>query len=202
MLVVGLTGGIASGKSTAADLFAKLGVPILDADVIAREVVEPDSPGLAAVAAAFGRQVLTADGRLDRAALRERVFADPAERQRLEALLHPLIRARLQQRLAALSAPYAVLVAPLLLEAGMADLVDRILVVDLPEEAQIQRVMRRDSSSRAQAENILASQYSRRRRLERADDVISNTGEPAELEPQVLKLHRLYLQLAAGQGQR
>lgn len=197
MLVVGLTGGIASGKTTVANLFERRGVPVVDADVAAREVVSPGSEGLNRLVEAFGEQMLSADGSLDRAALRRHIFATPTERQRLETILHPLIRAELVASLARASGPYALLVAPLLLEARLTDLVSRVLVIDVPEEVQIQRLMTRDGSDRGQAEAILGAQMSRRGRLGLADDVILNTGDPAALEPQVERLHSLYLQLAA-----
>ena len=196
-LVVGLTGGIASGKTSVGELFAQRRVPLVDADVVARDVVVPGSPGLAAVAAAFGAEVIGADGALDRGALRRRVFESPQERLRLEALLHPLIRAEMSRQLSQLRAPYVMLIAPLLLEADMTDLVERVLVVDVPAERQLERVMARDGSSRAEAENILASQISRQQRLDRADDVIVNDGPLSALAPQIDRLHQLYLQLAA-----
>lgn len=197
MLIIGLTGGIASGKTTVADLFAARGVPLVDADVSAREVVAPGSSGLAAVVEAFGSEILTTTGELDRRALRARVFGQPEERRRLESILHPLIRQHLQDSLQALSAPYALLVAPLLLEGDLSKAVQRVLVVDVPEEVQIARVMSRDGSSREEAEAILRAQMSRQERLARADDVIVNDGDLDALEPQVERLHRQYLRLAA-----
>lgn len=193
-LVVGLTGGIASGKSTVGRLFVDLGVPVLDSDAAARDVVLPGTPGLTAVAAAFGPEIIAADGTLDRRALRERIFDSPEERRRLDAILHPLIRAELRARLAELRAPYAILEVPLLFEAGFDTEVDRALVVDAPESLQIQRVMARDGVSEEQARRILAAQMSRADRLARADDVVRNDGEP--LEPQVKRLHAKYLDLA------
>ncbi len=197
MLIIGLTGGIASGKTTVADLFAARGVPLVDADVSAREVVAPGSSGLAAVVEAFGSEILTTTGELDRRALRARVFGQPEERRRLESILHPLIRQHLQDSLQALSGPYALLVAPLLLEGDLSKAVQRVLVVDVPEEVQIARVMSRDGSSREEAEAILRAQMSRQERLARADDVIVNDGDLDALEPQVERLHRQYLRLAA-----
>lgn len=172
MLIIGLTGGIASGKTTVADLFAARGVPLVDADVSAREVVAPGSSGLAAVVEAFGSEILTTTGELDRRALRARVFGQPEERRRLESILHPLIRQHLQDSLQALSGPYALLVAPLLLEGDLSKAVQRVLVVDVPEEVQIARVMSRDGSSREEAEAILRAQMSRQERLARADQSI------------------------------
>lgn len=196
-LIVGLTGGIASGKTTVADLFAARGVPLVDADVVAREVVEPGEEGLSRLAEEFGPDILSPDRRLDRAALRKRIFAAPEARRRVEAMLHPLIRHRMEQRLAGLRGPYLLLVAPLLLEAGLEDLVDRVLVVDAAEEAQVERLMRRDASDPVEARAILAAQLSRQERLARADDVIANAGTLAELEAAVEALHRRYLKLAA-----
>lgn len=193
MLIVGLTGGIASGKTTVADLFAARGIPLVDADVSAREVVAPGSAGLTEVVAAFGPEVLTPAGELDRRALRERVFADPAERQRLEAILHPLIGQHLHQGLQAATGPYVLLVAPLLLEGTLKRTVHRVLVVDVPEETQIQRVMARDGSGRAEAEAILAAQMPRAERLAQADDIIVNNDGLDALELQVEQLHRKYL---------
>ena len=196
MLVVGLTGGIASGKSTVAELFAAHGVPVVDADIAAREVVAPGSEGLAAVASAFGTEVLTAAGELDRRALRARVFADDEQRLRLEAILHPLIRRRLLEQLDALTAPYALLVAPLLLETGLDRVTGRVLVVDVPEAVQIERVMARDRVDATQARAVLASQLSREQRLAGATEVIRNDGAREDLQAQVETLHRQYLAAA------
>lgn len=195
MLIVGLTGGIASGKTTVADLFTGRGVPIVDADIAARDVVAPGSQGLNEVVQAFGSEVLTPAGELDRRALRERVFSDPAERKRLEAILHPLIGQRLQQGLASAKGPYVLLVAPLLLEGTLKQTVHRVLVVDVPEEVQIQRVMARDGSQRTEAEAILAAQMPRQERLAQADDVLVNEAGLAALEQQVEQLHQKYLSL-------
>ena len=195
---VALTGGIASGKSTVADLFAALGVPVIDTDVIAREVVEPGEPALAQVAAAFGPEVLGPDGRLDRRRLRDMVFADPTARRRLEAILHPAIRARMEAQSRAAGGPYQLLVIPLLAEGGRRDHVDRVLLVDVPESAQVERLMRRDGSSREQARAALAAQASRAVRQAIADDVIENTGGVEDLRARVAELHGEYLRLAAG----
>ncbi len=199
-LRIGLTGGIASGKSTAARRFAALGVPVIDADAIAREVVAPGEPGLAAVVERFGPSILTAAGELDRRALRERVFADTAARRDLEALLHPRIRARMQALAERAEAPYVVLAIPLLAEGGARDRVDRVLVIDVPEELQLARVLARDGGSRAQAEAILAAQAGRTARLALADDVLENSGDITALERGVDELHRRYLALAASRG--
>ena len=194
---VALTGGIASGKSTVADLFAALGVPVIDTDVIAREVVEPGRPALAQVAEAFGADVLDADGRLDRKRMRERIFADADARRRLEAILHPAIRAEMERQSQAAGGPYQVLVIPLLAEGGRRDHVDRVLLVDVPEELQIQRVMWRDGVSHGEAQASLNAQATRAQRLAMADDVLRNTGRVDDLREQVAKLHQQFLRLAA-----
>ena len=193
---VALTGGIASGKTTVANLFAARGVPVIDTDVIARQVVEPGEPALAAVVEAFGDQVLGEDGRLDRRRMREHVFADAAARRRLEAILHPAIRAEMERQSRAAGGPYQVLVIPLLVESGRRDHVDRVLVVDVPEATQVERLMRRDASTREQAEAALRAQATRDARLAFADDVIENTGDLAALEARVAELHRDYLRRA------
>jgi len=197
MLVVALTGGIGSGKSTVSVRLAELGVPVIDADLIAHELTAPGEPALAAIRDAFGAEVLTADGSLDRAALRARVFSDASARKRLEAILHPRIRERMLARLARLAAPYAVLVIPLLFETGQASLADRVLVVDLPEEEQIRRVRARSGLTEEQIRRILASQAARQVRIAGADDTIDNSGDRAGLVAQVDALHRRYLALAA-----
>lgn len=196
MLKIGLTGGIASGKSTVADLFEALGAPLIDTDVLAREVVEPGEPGLAAVRDEFGPAVLTERGELDRRKLRSIVFADDEKRRRLESILHPLIRERLLAKLERLDAPYVIIAVPLLIETDFAKLVDRILVVDAPVEVQLARLMARDGSTRAEAQAIIDAQVDRETRLARADDIIDNSGDLASTRAQVEALHRRYLQLA------
>ena len=196
-LRVGLTGGIASGKSTAARRFAELGATVIDADEIAREVVAPGRPALAEITARFGAGVLTPAGELDRRALRERVFADSRERHDLEAILHPRIRAEMARRAAAAAGPYVILVIPLLVEAGERADLDRILVVDAAEEAQIARLRSRDGGSPEQARAMLAAQASRAARLARADDVLHNDGSVDALRAGVDALHRSYLEIAA-----
>ena len=196
--VVGLTGGVGSGKSTVAELFAKLGVTIADADQAARTVVQPGSPALQEIEQAFGPEVLLQDGTLDRAAMRERIFANQQERKNLEAITHPKIKEEIQRQLAAAKGNYAILVVPLLLETGQ-ELADRILVVDAPEELQINRTIKRDNSSRQQVESMLKAQASRSERLRQADDVIDNSKDPDQLPQQVEQLHRKYLRLA-GEG--
>jgi dephospho-CoA kinase len=198
---IALTGGIASGKSTVANLFAARGAVLIDTDVIAREVVEPGQPALQAVVEAFGPEVLASDGRLDRRRLRETIFADPAARRRLESILHPAIRAEMerQSRAAAMARPdaYQLLVIPLLAEGGRWDHVDRVLVVDAPEALQVERLVARDVVTEEQARASLRAQAPREARLAIADDVIRNTGRLDELEAQVAALHARYLALAA-----
>ena len=193
---VALTGGIASGKSTVAGMFAALGVPVVDTDLIARQVVEPGRPALASVVDAFGPEVLALDGSLDRRRLRDRVFADSGQRRRLEAILHPAIRAEMERQSQAAGGPYQLLVIPLLAEGGRRDHVDRVLLVDAPESAQLERLMRRDGGTREQAEAALRAQASRAQRRAIADDVLDNTGDPAALNAQVAALHERYLALA------
>jgi dephospho-CoA kinase len=196
-LRIGLTGGIASGKSTVERRFSELGVPVIDADDSARAVVVKGQTGLAAVAAAFGSAVLTEEGELDRRALRSIIFADPAQRKRLETILHPLIRADMERRAAASTGPYLVLSIPLLVEGGARDRVDRVLVVDVDEEVQLERLMRRDSVGRDEARATLAAQASRAARLQAADDLLTNGGTVTELRHAVDRLHQRYMQLAA-----
>ena len=196
-LRIGLTGGIASGKSTVADLFAQLGVPVLDTDLIARQIVEPAQPTLARVVEAFGPGVLGPDGRLDRPALRARVFSDPAARRRLEEILHPAIRAELARQSATAGGVYQVLVIPLLVEGGQVDTVDRVLVVDCPVETQLERLTARDGETAESALKIIASQASREARLAAADDVVVNAGRPEDLATQVASLDSRYRSLAA-----
>ena len=200
MLVVGLTGGIGSGKTAVSDRFARLGAPVIDTDLLARELVEPGQPALAEIVAAFGSDCLDRDGRLHRARLRERVFADPAGRRWLEAILHPRIRALARERIAGLTVPYCLLVIPLLAETGMTDLVDRVLVVDAPEAEQVRRVMARDGVTEEQARRVLAAQADRSQRLALANEIVENAGDLAALDHQVAALHQYYLTLAATQA--
>jgi dephospho-CoA kinase len=195
-LRIGLTGGIASGKSTVARRFVELGVPVIDADAAARAVVAPGKPGLAAVSERFGPRVLAANGELDRRALRDLIFEDPGLRRDLETILHPLIRADMEQSAESAVGPYVVLDIPLLVEGGSRDRVDRILVVDVDETMQLRRVMARDGCTEQQARAILASQASRSARLAAADDVLLNTGTVTDLRQAVDHLHERYLRLA------
>lgn len=194
---VALTGGIASGKTTVANLFAGLGVPLIDTDVIARQVVEPGEPALAQVVATFGPDVLDSDGRLDRRRMRERIFADPTAKHRLEAILHPAIRAEMEHQSKEAGGAYQVLVIPLLTEGKRRDHVDRVLLVDVPEELQIQRLMLRDGVTPEQARASLNAQATRADRLAMADDVVRNTGRVDDLRAEVAMLHTKYLALAA-----
>ena len=197
-LRIGLTGGIASGKSAVASAFARRGVPIVDSDRLAREVVEPGRPALAAVLREFGPEMLGRDGRLDRRRLRAVVFADEGRRRRLEAILHPAIRAASAAEVASLAAPYVVIAIPLLVETGERSAVDRVLVVDCPPETQLARLLARDRETPDGARAILAAQASRAARLAAADDVVANTGSLADLDAAVSALHERYLALAAG----
>ena len=194
-MIIGVTGGIASGKSTVARAFAALGIPWVDADEVAREIVAPGEPALAEIAEHFGEGVIAPDGSLDRRALREIVFGDAAERRRLEAITHPRIRERLIAHLARLqaqAAPYVLLVSPLLFESGQQALVDRCLVVDVPEAVQVARTAARDDVDEAQARAIVAAQMSRQERLDRADDVIDNSADEETLAARVAELDRRY----------
>ncbi|WP_226662648.1 dephospho-CoA kinase [Microbulbifer aggregans] len=200
MFIVGLTGGIGSGKSAAANRFRHHGVNVVDADQAARFVVEPGQPALAHIASHFGSHVIQPDGLLDRAALRQRVFDNPEERQWLEQLLHPLIRQEIVQALAASAqthtAPYAILESPLLIESGQSELVQRVCVVDIPEILQLERASARDGNSPEQIRKIMDAQISRAERCAKADDILDNGGSLAALERQVDDLHQRYLQLA------
>ena len=195
MAVIGLTGGIGSGKSTVARLFGDLGVHWVDADDVAREVVEPGTPALARIAEHFGEGILTSEGALDRAQLRRIVFEEPEERVWLESLLHPIIREELIRQLNPESypLPYVLLVSPLLLETDQHELVDRIVVIDVPKNVQLERTMARDTNSREQVERIIAAQMSREDRLARADEVIDNDRPLDDVTRQVRELHERLL---------
>jgi dephospho-CoA kinase len=194
---IGLTGGIASGKSTVAQRFIELGIPVIDADESSRLVVAPGQPGLAELTKRFGSGILTAGGELDRRSLRNLVFADPQLRRDLEAILHPLIRVDMERRASAAAGPYLVMAIPLLVESGNTGRVDRILVVDVDEDVQLRRVMARDSTTLEQARAILDAQSPRAARLKAADDVIVNSGTVSDLRRAVDGLHERYLRLAA-----
>ena len=196
LLRIGLTGGIACGKSAVGEAFARRGVPVIDSDRIARELVAPGEPALAAVIAAFGPGVLAADGSLDRPRLRALVFGDAALRRRLETILHPAIRSAIQTRVAALRTPYAVIAIPLLAENALQSDVDRVLVVDCPPELQLARLRARDGESAASASAILAAQASRAERLAIADEVLDNRGTLEDLERAVAAQDLRYMALA------
>lgn len=197
--ILGLTGGIGSGKSAAAQHFIDLGVHLVDADNAARWVVEPGRPALAKIVEHFGAQVLQANGELDRSALRGLIFQDPEQRRWLETLLHPLIGQEIISYLARAESPYAILVSPLLVESGQYKMTQRVLVIDAPEQLQIQRTMQRDSTGEEQVQAILKAQASREQRLSHADDVLINDRDPAWLKSEVERLHHFYLTLRGGQ---
>ncbi|MGY6278140.1 dephospho-CoA kinase [Methylomonas sp. MgM2] len=196
MFKVGLTGGIGCGKSTVSQLFADIGVPIIDADVIARQLVEPGRYALEKLAMKFGSTILNADGSLNRKELRFRAFSNPKIKQQLDEIMHPLIYDEIQAQAAQLRSPYCIIVIPLLLETQKRYTVDRVLVVDCPLEIQLQRVLERDDIDQAQAQAIIAAQVGRQQRLANADDVIDNSEHRANLAEQVKSLHNLYLLLA------
>ncbi|MEX6501675.1 dephospho-CoA kinase [Pseudomonas zhanjiangensis] len=198
--ILGLTGGIGSGKSAVAQCFVDQGVHLVDADHAARWVVEPGRPALAKIVEHFGPEVLLADGQLDRAALRARVFADATERRWLETLLHPLIGEEISQYLARAESPYAILVSPLLVESGQHQLTQRVLVVDAPEQLQVQRTMLRDQASAEQVQAILRAQTNREERLRHAHDVLVNDRDLSWLRSEVERLHAFYLTLRGGQA--
>lgn len=193
---IGLTGGIASGKSTVADMFADLGAVVIDTDVIAREVVMPGEPALDEIVAEFGNDIVDDAGMLKRGDLREIVFSNETARKRLEAIIHPRIRSAAIQRAEAANGPYQLIVVPLLFESPLKEAVDRVLVVDCTEETQIRRLMARDAASETEARQMLAAQASRAERLSIADDVISNDKSVANTRQQVIALHEIYLSLA------
>lgn len=194
---VALTGGIGSGKSTVADAFSHLGVNVIDADVIARQVVEPGTSALLAIAARFGQQMINDDGTLNRRSLRERIFAHAEDKTWLNALLHPLIQQETRRQIQAASSPYVLWVVPLLVENNLVANADRVLVVDVAKETQIARTILRDRVSREHAERILAAQATREQRLAAADDVIENMGPPDAIASDVTRLHEKYLMLAS-----
>ncbi len=197
--ILGLTGGIGSGKSAAAQRFVELGVHLVDADQAARWVVEPGRPALASIIERFGPGVLLENGQLDRAALRALIFADPTQRQWLEQLLHPLIGQEIFSYLAKAESPYAVFVSPLMIESGQHRKTQRLLVIDAPEALQVQRTLARDQTNPEQVQAILKAQTSREERLRHADDVVVNDRDLAWLHEQIDRLHHFYLTLRGGQ---
>lgn len=196
MLRIGLTGGIGSGKSTVCQMFAELGIPVIDTDAIAHQLVAPGQPALKQLTSAFGPDILDQEGQLDRALLRERVFGDAEKRHQLEAIMHPLIRLQMQEQLKALNAAYVIIAIPLLLEKGWQSEVNRILVVDVDEALQVERTVKRDNITIDIARQIMRAQLPRQQRLEAADDIIHNEGDSTALRAQVENLHMRYLQLA------
>ncbi len=199
MYVVGVTGGIGSGKTAATDRFAELGITIVDADLASRVIVEPGRPALAAIAEHFGSHLIQEDGTLNRRALREIVFNDPKQRQWLEQLTHPLIGEEIMRQINNSTSIYTILASPLLLESSQWQLANRILVIDAPESIQIQRTMNRDDTTEAGVRAIMAAQLPREKRLEKADDIICNDGSLADLQAKVDQLHSLYTELAGKQ---
>ena len=196
MFVLGLTGGIGSGKTAASNFFASLGILVVDADIVAREIVEPGKPAWQAIKDRFGDDALQQDGTLNRAWLRQKVFAEPDERKWLESQTHPRIRDEIISQLAAATSPYAVLASPLLFESRQNELADRTLVIDVPEETQVERASHRDSNQAEQIRRIIAAQMPRQERLDRADDSVDNSGSLQDLHQHLRPLHQMYLQLA------
>ena len=198
-LVVGLTGGIGSGKSAAAEVFTALGVDVIDADTLAREVVEPGEPALDEIATHFGDDILSPEGSLDRAALRKLIFSNPDQKAWLENLLHPLIAELLQRRLSETKSPYAILESPLLLETEQHRMVSRVLVIDVSVETQLARAVNRDGSDVEVIRSIIASQIERSERIRRADDLVSNEDGLEQLRHRIAELHNKYLKMASEQ---
>lgn len=195
-LIVGLTGGIGSGKTAASDYLANKGICVVDADVVAREVVEPGKPALLAIEQRYGSEALLSDGNLNRSWLREKVFADSSERRWLEQQTHPRIRDAIIQQLAAATSPYALLVSPLLFESGQAQLTQRTLLIDVPASIQVQRAANRDQNDEAQIRRIIAAQMSREDKRAKADDIADNSQDLSRLYHQLDQLHEYYLTLA------
>lgn len=197
MLVIGLTGGIGSGKSAACQVFSSLGVPVIDTDEISRSLTQVGAPTLKPIRKAFGDGFFQSDGALDRARLRQRVFSSPVDKLRLESILHPLIRQDAVRQLASLKSNYAIIAVPLLLEAGAYnDLIQRVLLIDCPEQQQIERVMKRSAISEAEVKAIMSNQASRQARIQAADDIIVNDGTLDALKSKVQEMHRSYQKLA------
>ena len=195
-MIIGLTGGIGSGKSAVSSHFETLGISIVDADIVAREVVEPEQPALEQIAEHFGNSIITSEGTLDRAALRVLIFEDSNERKWLESLLHPLIREEIVSQLKQSQSPYSILSSPLLLETDQYSMVNRVLVVDVSVETQIERTVQRDNNSLEQVEAIIKTQSSRDFKQQKADDIILNTGTIESLHDKVNGFHQRYLQLS------
>lgn len=195
-LIVGITGGIGSGKTAVTDRFAEKGITIVDADIASRIVVEPGTTALSAIANHFGKNLISADGSLDRAALRQKIFADEEERHWLESLLHPLISEEILKQLKASTSPYTILVSPLLVETTQRDICDRILVVDVPEAVQVERASARDNNDPEQIKRIIAAQINRQDRLSKADDIIDNSAPLDCLDTVVNELHKTYLTIS------
>lgn len=201
MLIIGLTGGIGCGKSTVAELFAEQGGSIIDTDQIAHQLTKAGEPALTAIEKAFGAGFLLPDGELDRPRLRRLIFSSPETKEKLEAILHPLIRDEVKRRIALAQSPYAIVAVPLLLETGTyRNMVERILVVDCSEAQQVERVMARNGMPEAEVRAIMAHQTGRQERLRLADDIVDNHGDPSALRPQVERLHQRYIKLVAAQG--
>lgn len=197
MITIGLTGGIGCGKSTAANIFEELDIPVIDADIIAHNIAEPGQPTLDIIFQTFGQHLQMPDGSLDRAALRDHIFKNPDKRHQLEAIMHPVISKQMIEIRTTLNTPYCLMVIPLLIEAKQEDMVDRILIVDCSEASQKQRVLNRPGMSESQLQQILAAQLTRQTRLSAADDIIKNDGDILSLREQVSNLHALYLTLSA-----
>jgi dephospho-CoA kinase len=197
MLIIGLTGGIGSGKSTVSRLFADHGVPVIDADVIARELVQPGQAALESLIQEFGPEILDDQDQLDRTLMRELIFSDSSQRKRLEAILHPLIREEMHSRARSLDAPYCLMCIPLLIESRLEETVDRILIIDTPESLQIRRTLTRDGVDTAQVQAIIDTQVDRQTRLAAADDIIHNDSTMDSLRKQVDTLHQQYLEMSA-----
>ena len=195
MLIIGLTGGIGSGKSVASDKFASLGITVVDADVASRTVVEPGMPALQEIESHFGSEIITEDGQLDRAKLREIIASDAEERKWLESVLHPRIGEQIAKEISESTSPYTLFVAPLLLETNSQEMCARVVVVDVPNDVQVERTAKRDKVPTDQVEQIVSAQMGREKRLEKADDVLLNTGTIEELEKKVEQLHKKYLQM-------
>jgi dephospho-CoA kinase len=195
MLIIGLTGGIGSGKSVASDKFASLGITVVDADVASRTVVKPGKPALQEIESHFGSEIITEDGQLDRAKLREIIASDAKERKWLESVLHPRIGEQIAKEISESTSPYTLFVAPLLLETNSQEMCARVVVVDVPNDVQVERTAKRDKVPTDQVEQMVSAQMEREKRLEKADDVLLNTSTIEELEKKVEQLHKKYLQM-------